>query len=190
MYVWLSHSKTPFLLFCVSRSVPTTLFLQLRKITPWDETEMEQCHLLVTSSTSGHILTCIKHTEHMPWRTLEARTTFLFITGYLNKVHQVMQYHLMGLLIIMIWQWKKASLRKSLCSWPKTLEDFNSFRREYLTKTRIKAPGCASEFPGCTEIPSSQITAEACSIVKFLFCIFDILSRQRLVQYHLSYGFL
>ena len=65
-------------------------------------------------------------------------------------------------------------------------QDFNSFRREHLMKNRRKAPGCASEFPGCTEIPSSQITAEACSIVNFLFCIFDILSRQRLVQYHLS----
>lgn len=105
--------RHPSLQFSFQESVQTTLFFfsQGNDTLRWDRKWNSATYWSPPHPKAhGQVFTCIKHTEHMPWLTVEARTPFLFIIGFPNKVHQVMQYHLMRLQIIVIWQWKKMPL--------------------------------------------------------------------------------
>lgn len=106
-------------------------------------------------------------------------TPFLFIIGFLNKVHQVMQYHLMGFLIIVIWQWKNSLSDTAFVPDPSLRKI--SIRREYLTKTENRNTWV------CFRV--SWMHCNTCRTVTYAFLILDICPRQCSVRYHPSYGF-
>lgn len=105
----------------------------------------------------------------------------------MNKVHRVMQHHLMGLLIIL----KEQLMWYRPCFWPELLGDWMKYGN--------KTPGWTSKFPGRAGTPfftadswlGFGYTGETVT-VGFFFSHLNLLQTSYLswtCQYHPSYGF-